>query len=278
MLVRVGLVCRQNHTRRLSLEHLSRRLSLACLSSLCFSPPPPRKEEEPMNATPLSFLPPPLCHTDEREMTQSFDERHRSKTPRLHRASLPVPSSLLPPSLLPPFLPNYPRRRPLDEQTKQSSEPRKMSSTSAITSAVEGTASVASSALARSSDSAGAAKATGQTEGEVPQAEAPKSLRDMVACRRCYLVKSFEQFLDDGCENCQFLKMKDKPERCEECTTKSYQGLVAMMRPKTSWVAKWQGLHNFCSGAYAMRVNVELSEKDKENLRDKKVPMFEEED
>ena len=126
---------------------------------------------------------------------------------------------------------------------------------------------------AAAATAASGAKAKDQQQ-DVPQADAPERLRGMVACRRCYLVKTHTQFYNDGCENCVFLGMKEDNARVKECTTGNYQGLVAMMRPKTSWVAKWQGLQRFCSGAYAMRVNAELSEELTEYCRSKNVPMF----
>ena len=126
---------------------------------------------------------------------------------------------------------------------------------------------------------AAASRARGLTkadEGEPPPAaDAPNRLRGMVACRRCYLVKTFEQFYQDGCENCPFLRMNDgNLERCKECTTPKYQGLAAMMRNKQSWVAKWQGLAKFCTGVYAMRVNAELPEHIKDELIQKNIPFF----
>ena len=136
------------------------------------------------------------------------------------------------------------------------------------------TISAASSTLASASGSAGAAKAKGKAELGVPEADAPDRLRGMVACRRCYLVKTYTQFYSDGCDNCPFLGMKEDKERCDQCTTSNYQGLVASMRPTKSWVAKWQGLQEFCSGVYAMRVNAELAEEIKEELRTKNVSMF----
>lgn len=47
------------------------------------------------------------------------------------------------------------------------------------------------------------------------------------------------QFYEHGCPNCTFLDWEVR-EIVEGATTKSYEGLVAMMQPKESWVAKWQ--------------------------------------
>lgn len=47
----------------------------------------------------------------------------------------------------------------------------------------------------------------------------PKDLRSLRACLYCSLVKSFEQFESDGCENCEgFLMMKNDSDKVYECT------------------------------------------------------------
>ena len=54
----------------------------------------------------------------------------------------------------------------------------------------------------------------GEEEEEVPQqvadlaqASVPDQLRGVRACKRCGIIKTVEQFLNDGCENCPFLDM-----------------------------------------------------------------------
>ena len=40
---------------------------------------------------------------------------------------------------------------------------------------------------------------------ELSQASAPTSLRGIRACKRCGILKTLDQFLNEGCENCPFL-------------------------------------------------------------------------
>ena len=42
---------------------------------------------------------------------------------------------------------------------------------------------------------------------ELAQASTPGSLRGIRACKRCGLLKTMEQFVNEGCENCPFLDM-----------------------------------------------------------------------
>lgn len=43
-----------------------------------------------------------------------------------------------------------------------------------------------------------------------------------------------------------------------ECTSSSFDGMIAMMSPDDSWVAKWQRTKNFKPGCYAISVNGRL--------------------
>lgn len=47
------------------------------------------------------------------------------------------------------------------------------------------------------------------------------------------------QFMENGCENCPFLAMDGDRERCMDCTTVAFQGMVTVMDPTASWAAKW---------------------------------------
>ena len=47
------------------------------------------------------------------------------------------------------------------------------------------------------------------------------------------------QFLQEGCENCQFLDMQHNRHRCEDCTTINFQGIITVLDPTSSWAAKW---------------------------------------
>ena len=42
---------------------------------------------------------------------------------------------------------------------------------------------------------------------ELANATAPSSLKGVRACKRCGLLKTLDQFINAGCENCPFLDM-----------------------------------------------------------------------
>lgn len=51
----------------------------------------------------------------------------------------------------------------------------------------------------------------------------PKDLRDLRACRVCLLVKTYEQFTNDGCENCLNIW---NPDYVNEFVTSNFQGYI----------------------------------------------------
>lgn len=82
-----------------------------------------------------------------------------------------------------------------------------------------------------------------------------------------------EQFHVEGCENCDdFLHLKDNPERVHECTSSNFDGMIALMDPSDSWVARWQRIDNCARGMYAISVSGDLPEPIKRSLREKNVP------
>jgi transcription elongation factor SPT4 len=42
---------------------------------------------------------------------------------------------------------------------------------------------------------------------ELAQASVPSAIRGIRACKRCGLLKTLDQFINEGCENCPFLDM-----------------------------------------------------------------------
>ncbi|GFO34802.1 transcription elongation factor spt4 [Plakobranchus ocellatus] len=87
----------------------------------------------------------------------------------------------------------------------------------------------------------------------------PKDLRSLRACLLCSLVKTMDQFEFDGCENCEdFLHMKNNRDAVYECTSANFEGLIAMMSPEDSWVAKWQRIERMVKGCYAVSVTGSL--------------------
>ena len=46
-----------------------------------------------------------------------------------------------------------------------------------------------------------------QQVADLAQASVPASIRGIRACKRCGIIKTLDQFVNEGCENCPFLDM-----------------------------------------------------------------------
>jgi len=87
----------------------------------------------------------------------------------------------------------------------------------------------------------------------------PKDLRNLRACLLCSLVKTIEQFEFDGCDNCEeYLHMKGNRDVVYDCTSSNFDGMISMISPDDSWVAKWQRIERFARGCYAVSVTGKL--------------------
>ena len=62
----------------------------------------------------------------------------------------------------------------------------------------------------------------------------PTELKKLRACLDCHLIKTYDQFKKEGCDNCSFQKTEivDK-------ITKNFNGIIAITNPKKSWAAKY---------------------------------------
>jgi len=87
-----------------------------------------------------------------------------------------------------------------------------------------------------------------------------KEMRQLRACMFCSLVKTASQFEHFGCTNCPFLKMRENKSKVLECTSSSFDGLISIMDPQKSWVARWQRISspNYAKGIYAISVHGRL--------------------
>jgi len=83
----------------------------------------------------------------------------------------------------------------------------------------------------------------------------PSKLKNLRSCLQCKLIKTYEQFSDHGCENC--LDLSETP--VNQYTTPTFHGMIAMMEPQSSWVARWQRQENRIKGIYAVTVVGELT-------------------
>ena len=86
----------------------------------------------------------------------------------------------------------------------------------------------------------------------------------------CSLIKSSDQFISNGCENCEsLLSLRGDQERTFGCTSPTFEGMLAAMRPDRSWTCKWQRTDKFVPGLYAIQVVGQLPQEIQEDLLDK---------
>ena len=71
----------------------------------------------------------------------------------------------------------------------------------------------------------------------------------------CSILLHQARFLSHGCPNCeQYLGLANSMEAIEECTSQTYEGVIALLNPTDSWVARWNRLSNYVPGSYAMTI------------------------
>ncbi|KAL7712415.1 Suppressor of ty [Entamoeba marina] len=82
----------------------------------------------------------------------------------------------------------------------------------------------------------------------------PDNFNDLNCCIICGLIKSSRQFQKDGCENCN----EDIPEYkhyYNELCTQKYNGMISMLRPDKSWIARCYNLkESAVCGLYGIEV------------------------
>eukprot|EP00744_Colponema_vietnamica_P007683 GILI01011033.1.p1 GENE.GILI01011033.1~~GILI01011033.1.p1 ORF type:complete len:127 (+),score=21.52 GILI01011033.1:51-383(+) len=89
---------------------------------------------------------------------------------------------------------------------------------------------------------------------------APNSTKRLRACLQCHLVKTHEQFYQDGCDNCHFFNMQNDKNLVESCTSTNFEGIISMMQPTESWVARWNRIVPYVPGCYCISVTGDLPE------------------
>eukprot|EP00916_Digyalum_oweni_P004153 GHVL01007342.1.p1 GENE.GHVL01007342.1~~GHVL01007342.1.p1 ORF type:complete len:123 (+),score=17.97 GHVL01007342.1:162-530(+) len=90
----------------------------------------------------------------------------------------------------------------------------------------------------------------------------PSSTSKLRACFSCGLIKTRLQFYEEGCNNCDFFPMTQSSKLVDDCTTPNFEGMVAVMDLKRSWVARRIGASqaNVKAGVYCVRVFGEMEE------------------
>ena len=103
-------------------------------------------------------------------------------------------------------------------------------------------------------------------------ADIPVDFKALRCCLRCSLVKSYTQFFENGCENCEFLGMDGSKRMIDLCTSNCFEGLISLLDPGGSWVARWQRIDNCVPGMYAVEVVGELPQDIKDQCEESNYP------
>ncbi|EEB05468.1 transcription elongation factor complex subunit Spt4 [Schizosaccharomyces japonicus yFS275] len=80
------------------------------------------------------------------------------------------------------------------------------------------------------------------------------------ACLVCGIILPYNTFAAKGCPN-------DGLDDVETYTSPVFEGVMAMVAPTESWVARWQRIDAFTPGMYATRVQGSLSDEMIDSLR-----------
>merc|ERR1719498_183946 len=84
----------------------------------------------------------------------------------------------------------------------------------------------------------------------------PVAMNDLRACLICKLIKSTEQWLQNGCENCGEKIFVYKNLEC--WTTLNFYGFLIIMDQYRSWVSKYKRHEEKVTGVYALEVQGKL--------------------
>jgi transcription elongation factor SPT4 len=85
--------------------------------------------------------------------------------------------------------------------------------------------------------------------------------RSLRACMVCSVIRPHAEFQKEGCPNCEeALQMAGSSDIVGECTSSNFNGIIALMDTKNSWVARYHRLEGYKPGMYAVQVIGNLSE------------------
>ncbi|KAI0786514.1 transcription initiation protein spt4 [Abortiporus biennis] len=97
-----------------------------------------------------------------------------------------------------------------------------------------------------------------QSQVAIPTQPRAKQLR---ACLLCSIIQTPGDFRKFGCPNCEeLMQMKGYQDRVGVCTTTYFDGIIAVIDPENSWVARWQRTSKYVRGMYAVRVKGRIPE------------------
>ncbi|KAJ1735281.1 transcription elongation factor spt4 [Coemansia biformis] len=89
----------------------------------------------------------------------------------------------------------------------------------------------------------------------------PKDKRQLRACLICGIVQNHHTFRDMGCPNCeQYVKMARHNDVVADCTSGTFDGMMAVFQPKKSWVCKFAHVGGYRPGIYASHVSGRIPE------------------
>jgi transcription elongation factor SPT4 len=87
------------------------------------------------------------------------------------------------------------------------------------------------------------------------------AMRSLRACMVCSIVKTQQEFLRNGCPNCEsFLELAGSQEAVADCTSQVFEGLITVSDTSKSWAARYQRLEGYVPGVYAVQVEGVLPE------------------
>ena len=96
----------------------------------------------------------------------------------------------------------------------------------------------------------------------------PNDKRHLTACITCKLILTEDQFRKERtCPNCKRANLQDY-DNLHEHTSGNFSGMIALVAPRQSWVAKWNGIVDLIPGMYAIDVKpgVQMHETIDENF------------
>ncbi|KAI9887683.1 MAG: hypothetical protein M1823_000547 [Watsoniomyces obsoletus] len=91
--------------------------------------------------------------------------------------------------------------------------------------------------------------------------------RNLRACMLCGILKLQQEFLNQGCPNCEeYLEYRGHADAIDDCTSQVWEGMLLLIDPAKSWVARFTRLNRYMPGSYAVKVDGSLPESVLEKL------------